>query len=118
MSILIDNWRKAKNAREIAEEWNSLPDNTCKYGDTEFNISIAHSSGPVLIRTGQMRQGGNSIWKTESEFNKAILKYIVDNWDGIYPSVLKIMKDRENNALLDCQEFISEMQDLINSAGE
>ena len=48
----IDQWQKAKRDREVAEEWNDLPDGR-KYQNDNFDISIAHCSKPKLTRAGQ-----------------------------------------------------------------
>jgi len=109
----IKKYQDAKRARKEAEEWNDLP-NGRKYQNDKFNISSAHCIAPMLCRMGQQSSGGSNYWKTEKNFNQAILDYIIFNWKVIYLGVLERMKKQETDALKECQSFIDEMQKIIN----
>lgn len=113
---LIDNYNKAKSSRQKAKEWQDLPNCERYTKDHKFEISLAHCDPPGLTRAGQRYAGDNNYWKTESDFNKAILKYLVENWEDIYPSVLKKLKQKEQEAIQDCQSFIDDMQNMINES--
>lgn len=112
---VIKNWQRKVIARKSAEAWQALPSGP-RYMNASFSISEVHCKAPVLVRCGQKSAGGTNYWNTDEEFNKAILSYLVKNWDSVYPEVLDIMKKAENRALLDCQEYVNKMQDLINSS--
>ena len=111
---MVNEWRKNKRARKDAEKWNDLP-NGQKYSSREtFEISVAHSTIPVLVRAGQQVHAGTNYWNSGKELNKATLEYIADNWDEHYPHILNIMKEKEKASLLKCQEHVDEMQSLID----
>ncbi|MDY6896176.1 MAG: hypothetical protein SVO01_12300 [Thermotogota bacterium] len=103
----------AKEAREKAEEWNNLPHGR-KYQDDTFDISVAQSKVPSLIRIGQQKHGGQNYWESNSKFNQAILEYLVSTWDEHFPRILNILKEKEQKALKDCQSYIDEMQSMID----
>ncbi len=117
MNKSIDNWKQKKEAVRKAKEWNNLP-NGPKYQRGAFLISISHCSTPMLSRMGQQTCGGKSYWETGEEFNKAILKYLINHWGNIYPKVIEAMEKEEKEALLKCQSYIDEMQKVIDSAGK
>ena len=112
-------WQETKKSRELAERWNNLP-NGPKYQNNHdsFAISIAHCKPPQLVRAGQQSCGGKNYWETDEKFSKAILEYLVNNWNSVYPEVMEIMKAKERKALLDCQEYVTNLQNLINGAEE
>lgn len=118
MNDLLKKWTDAKYHRECAEKWNELP-NGRKYqiGDT-FEISLAHSKAPILVRAGQQTCGGENYWKSGHELNQAILEYLKDNWEGIWPEVLQRMKQKESSALIACQSFINNLQKQIDQEME
>lgn len=109
----VREWHKHKKAVIEAEAWQKLPDGK-KYCSSTFDISIAHCTMPMLNRMGQKVCGGNSYWQTDNLFNEAILEYIIKDWDKIYPKVLQILKNKETKALRKCQDYINEMQTVIN----
>ena len=113
---IVKKWQKASTARKAAELWQDLP-NGQKYMNDTFSISKSHCKAPTLVRVGQKVVGGTNYWETGAEFNDAILTYLVDNWNAIYPDVVNIMAERERKALVDCQEYVTKMQELINSSG-
>lgn len=115
MSDLINNWNKAKDNVLKAEQWQNLP-NGRKYHNDKFDISIAHCDSLKLVRAGQQVCGGNNYWKSPEALNNEILGYIMDEWESIYPKVLKRLQEKEKKALLNCQEYITEMQGLIDGA--
>ncbi|MNQ73075.1 hypothetical protein D3C85_877980 [compost metagenome] len=112
---VVKTWQRKANARKKAESWQALPRGSRYMNDT-FSISEANSKAPVLVRAGQKEAGGKNYWETEEDFNKAILSYLVKNWESVYPEVLEIMKKAEQKALQDCQEYVTKMQELINSS--
>lgn len=113
MGSLIDNWKKAERTRTQAEGWNDLP-NGRRYQNDTFAISTAHCKTPEITRAGQQSSGGQNYWKTEEGFNNAILKHIVSDWENIYPKVLEILKKEENEALVACQSYVTDLQGLID----
>ena len=113
MDDRIKKWKQAESARKNAEKWNDLPNSKKDIHYSEFKISIAHCSPPKLVRSGQQHCGGKNYWDTEEGFNQAILKYLVDNWDDHYPKILEILKAKELDALMACQSYIDEMQELL-----
>lgn len=115
MRDLIQDWRNSKIERENAESWNDLP-NGRRYQNDKFNISEPHSRKPMLCRAGQQTCGGNNYWKTGEEFNAAMLQYLIDGWADHYPHIIKLMKEKENQALKQCQSYVDKMQGLINDA--
>jgi len=117
MDDRIRKWKDAEIAHKNAEEWNDLP-NGRKYSHSDFDISIAHCKPPTLSRMGQKHQGDRTYWETEEEFNQAMLRYLVDNWDSHYPKILEILKQNELVALNDCQSYIDEVQYFISTRRE
>ena len=111
-------WKEARDARIKAQEWNGLPFGEKYTPQDTFAISKAHCTAPVLVRAGQKHCGGTNYWNTEKEFNNAIRDFLVDNWDAIYPKVIARMQAKEDQALLDCQEYIDQLQSLINNVQE
>ena len=112
---LLGIYKKAQRVSREAEEWNNLPKGR-KYNSSKFRISKAHCTKPKLCRAGQQVCGGKNYWYTSDEFNAAILEYLIDNWESIYPFVLDMLKENERRALIDCQSFIDEMQIEILAA--
>jgi hypothetical protein len=108
-------YTNAKRARVEAEKWNALPEGK-KYQNSTFSISPAHCKKPMLCRAGQQSCGGHNYWETEEPFNTAILDCIVAEWETLYPKVLAILKEKERMALKNCQAFIDEMQQAIDTA--
>lgn len=111
--LRLKRYQKAKATRNEAQAWNALPDGP-KYQGSKFAISLPHCRPPKLIRAGQQTCGGTNYWETEHDFNLAILQYLVDDWDNVYPKVLEILRKKEQAALKDCQFFIDELQKAIN----
>jgi hypothetical protein len=115
MDTRLEAWKKAKKTREDAEEWQELP-NGRKYDNDRFNVSAAHCKPPILCRAGQQTHSGQNYWETEVGFNDAMLRYLVADWDSIYPKVLKILKETEAKKLRECQSFIDDLQRQISEA--
>lgn len=116
MSEIMQIWNEAKSALAKVIAWQDLP-NGRKYQNHTFSISLAHCTPPKLQRAGQQSCGGNNYWETEKELDKAVLQFIVSNWDEIiYPGALAILQKAEIDALMDCQGHVDQMQDLINEA--
>jgi len=113
MDSLINNWKKAESTRAEAEQWNDLP-NGRKYQNDTFAISKPHCKAPQLTRAGQHSSGGQNYWETAEGFNNAIIKHIVSDWENIYPKVLEILKKEENEALVACQSYVTDLQGLID----
>ena len=113
----VKDWQEKSAAVQAAKAWQRLP-NGPKYQNDSFAISIAHCKAPQLVRAGQQSCGGNNYWETGKELNQAILEFLVKNWNGIYPEVIKIMEDKEKAALLDLQSYVDSVQNLINIAKE
>jgi hypothetical protein len=111
----IEKWQRCKTEREQAEEWEALPRGP-RYQNDKFEISIAHCKAPQLTRAGQQTSGGKNYWETGEKFNLAILEYIVDNWESISIDVLERLRQKEIAALRDCQQYVDEMQKLIDGA--
>ena len=111
----IESYYRAKRARELAEEWNDLPNcnNNDEHKNNNFSISADGSVPPILVRTGQQYMGGKNYWETKAEFGQAILEYIVSTWDTHFPKILDILKRKESNKLKECQSYIDEMQQKI-----
>lgn len=115
MSEKMKLWQNCKNAVSAAKSWQALPSGPYYQNDT-FAISLAHCKAPQLVRAGQQSCGGRNYWETEEAFNKAILEYIVGNWQAVYPEVLKIMEEKERKALIACQDYVKGLQELIDQA--
>lgn len=113
----INAWNIARCDRQKAENWNALP-NGQKYMQDTFSISVAHCTPPKLVSAGQKSAGGQNYWETEEAFNTAILQWLVKNWNKAYPEIIEIMKDKEKQTLVDCQEYVSKMQQMIDQAKE
>lgn len=111
----INAWNIAQYDRQKAENWNALP-NGKRYMQDTFSISVAHCTPPKLVRAGQQSAGGQNYWETEEAFNTVILQWLVKNWNKAYPEIIEMMKDKENQALVDCQEYVSKMQQMIDQA--
>lgn len=114
---LVKEWQSAKNAVNNAKSWQALP-NGRAYQNDSFSISLAHCVPPKLVRAGQQYQGGQNYWETEKEFNQAILAYIVNNWQTVYPEIIKIMEEKERTALIACQSYVDNLQSLITEANQ
>lgn len=111
---LLKNWRDKKWAVEDAKEWNDLP-NGKKYSENDtFKINVESSKAPRLVRCGQQYHGGKTRWETDPEFNKAILEYLVRDWDDHFPKIFEIMVRKEIEALRECEDFINEMKAEID----
>jgi hypothetical protein len=119
MTTEINNWKSAKAARVAAEKWEALKGKQ-GYGNypVHFAISLVHCKPPALTRCGQFNSGGQNYWETEKEFNLTIMEWLVKNWGKVAPEVIQMMKDKEGVALKACQEYISEMQTLINTVDD
>ena len=115
MSTLLKEWQKKKEDLKKAREWNDLPSGP-KYENASFTISIVHCSSPTLVRAGQQNCGGQNYWNTPDAMNKAILAYLVANWERVWPEVEKILEVEERAALIACQSHVDEMQNAINAA--
>lgn len=118
MKNLLENYERFKRDRKGAEAWNNLPNGPKYDSSTIFAISTAHCKAPLLCRAGQQSQGGETYWETDAPLNNAILRYIAEHWEEIWPSVLEIMQNKEENALLECQTFINDMQEAIDEASK
>lgn len=110
-------WEEKKRAVVEAERWNNLPKGQ-KYENNPFSVYASHSKPPMLMRCGQKVVGGTNYWESPKEMNSAILNYLVENWDSIYPEVIKAMRVEETKALQDCQTWVSEMQAKIDEVVE
>lgn len=116
MSELLQKWKNATTVLEEFDRWNNLP-NGPKYRDSiKFNISQAHCVAPNLVRAGQQNCGGQNYWKTSKAVDSAILEWLVNNWDTVQKGVREILKDKEHQALLNCEQFVEEMQATIDNA--
>lgn len=118
MSDLLKKWKDAKNAVQAAESWQNKPKSENRYDGTRFAISPAHSKSPMFVRCGQHYSGGENYWESPKELNEALKQVLLDDFDNMYAKALKILKEKERQALLDCQSFIDEMQELINGGDE
>lgn len=116
MSELLQKWKNATGVIKEFDKWNDLPNSPARHGDDAFKISLAHCTPPTLTRAGQKTVGGTNYWRTETEVEKAILEWLVDNWDTVQLGVRKILQDKERQALLDCEEFVKEMRQTIDAA--
>lgn len=114
----IKEWKAAKQAVSSAKFWQNLPQGQSYSSGDSFEISIAHSKPPMLMRAGQQAAGGRNYWETDNLFNQAMLAYLVQNWSAHYPEIIKIMEQKERAALLACQTYVDEMQALISGAVE
>ena len=111
-------WKEKKQDTVMAKFWQELPKGQKYSPQCHFNISIAHSKTPMLMRCGQKVAGGQNYWESPVGMNKAVLTYLTENWDNIYPSVLEILEKEERHALKDCQSWVDEMQALISVVEE
>ena len=111
----VKEWKIAQRARQNAEAWQALPSGP-RYENDRFSISLVHCTAPMLTRAGQQSCGGKNYWETEKEFNHAILEWIVGNWQEVYLGVLDILKKKEVAALQDCQDYINQMQAMIDAS--
>lgn len=114
---LVKRWSKARDDRRGAECWQKLdgkPDRI--HGQPSFKISRVHCKVPMLMRCGQHTEGGQNYWESPDGLNAAILDYLVSNWESIYPVVIRIMEEKEREALINCQKYIDEMQQKIDEA--
>lgn len=114
---LIKTWQSAKDAVSKAKSWQDLP-NGKSYQNDSFKISVAHCVPPKLTRAGQQSCGGKNYWETEEAFNKSMLEYIVNNWQNVYPEVIKIMEEKERTALIACQSYVNNLQSLVTEANQ
>lgn len=115
MSKELDTWLKAKQDLNEAKRWQKLGETKGRTGGF-IDISEAHCKPPKLVRAGQTHTGGNNYWNTEEAFEKAILSYLVDNWKEIGPRVIASMEKKEKEALINCQNYVDQMQDQIDAA--
>lgn len=116
--LKIREWQAAKTAVKNAKYWHELPHGQSYASGDSFKISIAHCKAPMLMRAGQQTCGGQNYWETEATFNQAILEHLVEDWRNIYLKVIKILEEKERKALVACQEYVTEMQSLINRVTE
>lgn len=68
------------------------------------------------MRCGQHTCGGTNYWESPKALNEAIKRYVIAHWAKIYTDVFDDLKQREADALKDCQEYVDKMQKLINEA--
>lgn len=116
---LIHQWRKDRRALSIFRDWQEMEGKiNGNNNKPSFYISPAHCSVPQLVRAGQFSTGGENYHKTEREANIAILEYLIENWEEIGPKVEAILEEKARKSLIACQEYVTEMQTLIDSAKE
>lgn len=113
MSREFEKWEKIKSEVMEAIRWNELPEGP-KYDSKDFSISYPHCSKPVLVRSGQKEHNGSNYWNSPDIVNATLLEYIIENWEEIWPVILKRINEKESKALSECQDFVSKMQDLID----
>ena len=111
---LLKTWENKKRVVEDVESWNNLPKGP-RYGDDSFKISLIQSVAPKFQRCGQKSCGGKNYWESPEALNKAVLAWLVKNWDKVYPEVLDALKEAEVQALKDCQQWVDDMQAKINA---
>lgn len=104
--------KKKQDYRE-ALNWNNLPNTAPGYNNSYFNISIAHCNAPLLTRCGQHTCGGKNYWESPKALNEAIKKIICKD-KTIINRAIELLKQKELQALKDCQKFIDELQEQID----
>lgn len=96
-----------------AKNWNNLP-NGKKYQNDKMWISVDHCTAPILVRIGQQYARGNNYWATDGAFNKAILRYLVHNWDEIYPKIIAIMDEDRISAIKELKSYVQTLNDIVS----
>ena len=114
MNTKYDDYLASVSAREMAEEWNDLP-NGHKYQNATMKISTAHCR-ISLVRAGQQSQGGKNYWESPGELNAVLLEVIAEDGTVIERAIEKL-KVREKQAPIDCWEFANGILEKIGEVG-
>jgi hypothetical protein len=112
----VEDWKKKLDVRASFEEWNGLEGGTdYPSGRAAFYISPAHCE-VKLTRHGQRSHGSQNYFETSKEVNRVLVAAIVENWDSIKSSALRIMVEDENAALIKCKAYVENMVAAIADA--
>jgi hypothetical protein len=111
-----EEYLKVKESYEKAKKWNDMHgkihgNTVCDKLTPAFFISPAHSE-IKLVRSGQEMTGGQNYWSSPAELNKAILNIIREDQE-ICNKAVNVLKVEMEKALVDCQEFIDDLQEKI-----
>lgn len=107
-----DKYLELNSERKSAEKWSMMAKNGGGRNGDSFKISPIHSN-IKLTRCGQYDTGGKNYWESSKAFNEAMIQWICNNIDIVQEGALDIMRAKEKQALLQCEEFVNEIQKNI-----
>lgn len=110
-----DSYQSAKKLTEEAHKWVGLRTAVDSQSRKLFWLSPAHSKF-MLMRCGQHSAGGTNYWQSPEMFNSAMLEVIASRFDELSAAVMDILEEREQTALIACEEELQEIQAQIQAA--
>lgn len=112
---LLENWKRRRDKLVEAKSWQALHGKPDLSG-LPVRLSAERSTPPQLILEGRLSNGGSRNHPANDALNEAVLKYLINNWTSIHPRILQILEEQENEALLEAEEELAELQQAINEA--